>query len=417
MPKHSTSFFEILNKSEATKTVDLLLYGAIPSWDEDTYKMKNSAESFIKEFRALEKDYDRINIRINSPGGSLYHAFPIFNAILNSKKEIHTYNDGLAASAGGLLLLAGKTVHTAKNGILMIHNAQGMAFGSAERMREVAATLDTYDTVITKLFADRSGLTDKEVKDKYLNYKDHWLDAEEAKAAGFVHEIDEYESEDAPPSNITEMAFGEVLNLYREREEKTPGLFDRVLNYVKDAIKPGLDTAQPNPTNGATPTPTPTPEPTNTDTMNFKNSLDILAKGQLSPEDVAAVKAEIDAFTGANEKFTAEEVSNQVSAATAPLTDQITNLTTEKTNLATQVQTLTNEKTAIEGEKTTLAAQVTNLNLDIQAYRASGLKPTNAKGDTPDPIPGAGSADNFYCETDEAVKKLRAEAGIVPAAK
>lgn len=379
MPK-PPSFFEVLNKSTETKTVDLLIYGSIPSWDEDTYKMKNSAEGFLREFKALEKDFDRINIHINSPGGSLYHAFPIFNAIRNSKKDIHTYNDGLAASAGGVLLLAGKTVHSAKNAILMIHNAMSWAGGNADELRETAKVLDTYDAVIAETYAERTGMSKEDVQAKYLNYKDHWLTAEEAKAAGFISEIEEYESEDAPPSNIAELAFGEVLNLYREREVKSESFLDKVVAKVRTALAPAAVAAPSTPPQNHQPIPT----------MDFKNSLDILAKDQVTAEDIKALKAEITAFTGENERFTTVEVTAKVDEAKAELQKKVD---------------------AEAKAKADAEAKIVELNTTIESYRKTGITPDNTSGENPDPIPGE-EVENFESETDLETKRLRAAAGI-----
>jgi ATP-dependent Clp protease, protease subunit len=411
MPKPTTSFYEILNQSTTTKTVDILIYGSIPSFDYDTYKMKNSAEQFVRDFQQLEKDYDRINIHLNSPGGSVYHAFPIFNILKASKKDIHTYNDGLCASAASILLLAGKKIHSAKNGMVMIHNALNIIWGNAEELREAAGVLDKYDGVLASHYAEVSGKTKEDILAKYFDYKDHWLTAEEAKEEGLIHEIEDYESEDAPPSNIANMAFDEVMNLYREKSTGRESFVTQMANRVRSLFAPAPPTAQlEEPINP----PTPSPIPTNTDTMDFKNSLGILAKGQITPEDVAAIKAEIEAFTGVNEKFTAEEVTNKVNAATEPLNEQIQNLTTEKQNLATQVNNLTTEKTALETEKTNLSAEVSNLKTDIAAYRASGVKPTQPSGSNPDKIEDSSddSDDFLYSEADAELAKIKAEAGI-----
>jgi ATP-dependent Clp protease, protease subunit len=387
MSTKTASFYEILNQSTETKTVDLLIYGSIPSFDEDTYKMKNSAESFLREFKALEKDYDRINIHINSPGGSLYHAFPIFNAILNSKKDIHTYNDGLAASAGGLLLLAGKKVHSAKNGILMIHNALSFSYGNAEDLREVAKVLDTYDNAIASLFAERTGMSVDEVKQNYLNYKDHWLDAEEAKAKGFIHEIEEYESEDAPPSNIAQMAFNEVLNLYRQKEEKSESFFDKIVNKVRIALAPSTTNSSVAPVNVAPVSVSTHGQPINQPqtNMDFKNALDILNKENPSTEELTAVKNDILAFTGNAEKFTTEEVNAKVDAAKADINAQLN---------------------AANAEKATMQTQITELQNLVASYKATGISPSNSAGQSADPIQGEG-VENFISEADEELKRIK----------
>lgn len=389
MPKNHQTFYEILNQSSENKTVDLLIYGAIPSFEPDSYKMKNTADRFVQEFKALEKDFDRINIHINSPGGSLYHGFPIFNVIANSKKEIHTYNDGLAASMGGLLLLAGKKIHSAKNAMLMIHAASGIAIGNAEELREMANTLEKYDGIIAQHFADKSGKSLADVKSKYLNGKDHFLTADEAMEEGFIDVVEAYESEDAPPSNIMDMAFGEMLNHYREREEKSESFLDKLVNKVRVALAPaanqvskGLDSTQPN---------TPhTKHQSQNHTMDFQNSLNILAKDQVTAEDLAAVKAEITAFTGANEKFTAEEVNAKIDAVKADITAQLD---------------------AAKAEKTALETKVSDLEATINSYKASGIKPSNTAGDNPDPIPGE-EFENFLTEADIEIRNMRADMGF-----
>jgi len=387
MSKKTTAFYEILNKSTDTKTVDLLIYGTIPSFEADTYKMKNTADLFVQEFKALERDFDRINIHINSPGGSLYHGFPIFNVIANSKKEIHTYNDGLAASMGAVLLMAGKKVHSAKNALLMIHAASGIAIGNAEAIRETADMLEKYDGIIAQHFADRSGKDLKDIQSKYLNGKDHFLTAQEAIDEGFIDLIEDYESEDAPPSNIMNMAYSEVLNLYTAREEKSPSLFDRVLNYVKDALKPGFespfDSAQGDTTN------TTENQPQN-HTMDFQNSLNILAKDQVTAEELAAVRAEISAFTGAAEKFTTEEVNAKIDAAKADITAQLD---------------------AAKAEKTSLETQVSDLEATVNSYKASGVNPSNTAGTDTDPIPGE-EVENFLSETDVEIKRIKAAQAV-----
>lgn len=419
MAQKNQKFYEIVNQSDDSKSVDILMYGSIPSLDEDTYKMKNSAESFAKELKNLEKDYDRINIHINSPGGSLYHAFPIFNAIRNSKKEIHTYNDGLAASAGGLLLLAGKKVHTAKNGILMIHNAMAWAYGNSDDFRETMKTLDTYDGIIAKLFAERTGMSEEAVKEKYLNYKDHWLDAEEALEAGFIDEIEEYESEDAPPSNITELAFNEVLNLYRAKEEKSESFLDKVVNKVRavmggdvisNAVKqspqnedPSKETASASGTRSdesdketaALPSSARSDDnqPENhkpTTDMDFKNALEILNKENPSAEELQAVKNDITAFTGANERFTAEEVTAKVDAAKQEIQNQLDAANTEKTNLENKVK---------------------DLEATVNSYKESGVTPLNVKGDKQDKI-DAEETENFVTDIDLEAIQMRKAAGL-----
>ncbi|AWW31851.1 hypothetical protein DN752_17885 [Echinicola strongylocentroti] len=417
MSKTNPLFYEITNKSTANKTVDILMYGAIPSWDQDTWKIKNTADKFVRDFKALEKEYDRINIRINSPGGSLYHGFPIFNAVINSKKEIHTYNDGLAASMGGLLLLAGKTVHSAQNGMLMIHNAMSWGGGNADQLREMAKVLDKYDELIANKLAKKTGMTKEEVMDSYLNYKDHYLTPEEALEEKFIDEIDDYEAEEAPPANIANMNHEEVMAFYRPKDEDK-SFFNRVTEHVRKTLNLSSSHGAPkHPNPPAPPAKNQSPN-SNQDHMDFKDSLELLNKGELTAEDIAAVKAEIQQFTGANERFTSDEVQAKVDDAVKPVQAQVDTLTNEKGTLETEVSNLKTEKdnlaktvNDLKGEKTTLETENNGLKLDIEAYRKSGVKPTNTKGKDPEKIEGEESPENYFSETDKEVRNLRKQMG------
>src|SRR5690606_27365480 len=110
-------------------------------------------------FNELEDIHDRINVHINSPGGSVWDMLPIFNAIKSSKKEVHTYVDGIAFSAGAMILLAAKkgNVHMAKGSLMMLHAVSTGRYGNARAFRREAETLDTYDEVLGQLIADRTG--------------------------------------------------------------------------------------------------------------------------------------------------------------------------------------------------------------------------------------------------------------------
>src|SRR6056297_330685 len=95
----------IRNISEETKQADIYLYESIGD-DGITGK------EFREEFNFLESlNIDRINVRINSMGGSVSDASTIFMPIFHTKKEVYTYNDFFALSSAGWILLAGDKIH------------------------------------------------------------------------------------------------------------------------------------------------------------------------------------------------------------------------------------------------------------------------------------------------------------------
>lgn len=311
------SFYNIQNgKTEA----DIFIYGAIGAsfWENGV-----GADQFVKDFRALELLYDKINVHINSPGGSIHDGLPISNVIRASKKDIHTYVDGIAFSMASIIAISGKTVHMASNSMLMLHNASNWVSGNAKFLREAADELDKYDLILMQTISDKTGMSIDDIKSQIFDYNDHYYTATEAKEAGLCNVIESYTSEQIP-DDVKNLSQEKVFKYYANanEEKRDDGIFKRVLNHFRDL---GLLNK---------------PKEEKTDNMDFSNSLNLLNKESLTAEDKTAIVNEIKNFTGANEKFTPEEVKNKLEDATKPLNEELTALKAEKKALEEKVATL-----------------------------------------------------------------------------
>ena len=209
----SISNYEITNSKHDADAVDVRIYGIIPSWDWEA-GTANTAKSFTADLKRLEGKYKRVNIHINSPGGSLQEGFAMFNAIANSKADVHTYNDGIAFSLGGLLLMAGHTVHASRNSLILIHNTQGYAEGDANDLRQMAEIMDKFDIVIANILSKKSGKDLKLVRQEWLNYRDTVITAEEALELGLIDVIEDTKADiSAPIKNLYNLAHHTPKNL------------------------------------------------------------------------------------------------------------------------------------------------------------------------------------------------------------
>lgn len=218
MVKHNLSIV----KNEATKEATIRLYGVIgDGWFDDEDPL--TAQKFQTALNALNS-FDRINVRINSPGGSVWEGLAMANAIKASRKEIHTYNDGLAASMASVILVAAKAGnrHAAKGSITMIHSASTMAGGNAKQMRETADALDTHDEVLASFYADATGIDVADIKANYFDGADHYLTAQEAADAGFVT-VEDY-AVDALPENIKNLSHLQMVALYTPEAKQEEGV-------------------------------------------------------------------------------------------------------------------------------------------------------------------------------------------------
>jgi ATP-dependent Clp endopeptidase proteolytic subunit ClpP len=189
MAKEQKKYY-VVNKLSAD-TAEVLLYGFIDPYDV-------SASDFAKEMRSLEKEYANINVRINSGGGSVFEGFAIYNAIKNSQANIETYIDGLAASMASIIALAGKKVHMSKMARLMTHQPSSGSYGNSEDLRKNADLLDGLEKTMCAIYAAKTGKTPDECKTCFLNGKDNWFDAQQAKDNGLVDEIYDAEGVEMP---------------------------------------------------------------------------------------------------------------------------------------------------------------------------------------------------------------------------
>lgn len=123
-------------------------------------------------------------VRINSPGGSVFDGYAIFNALLAHKGAVNVVVEGVAASAASFIAMAGATVTMRETSMLMIHNARTMAFGQAADMLATADLLAKIDGQIAAIYEAKSGNSAVE-----MMAAETWFTATEAQAAGLCDEI------------------------------------------------------------------------------------------------------------------------------------------------------------------------------------------------------------------------------------
>lgn len=222
-------YFAVLNSGDP-KVGEIKIYGVIGDWWGDA----NTANSFVRVFNNLESTCDRINIHINSPGGSVHEGLPIVNAIKASKADVHTYIDGIAYSMGAMIAIAAKkgNVHMAKGSLLMLHSVSTYMYGNAQDLRDEADVLDKYDDVLAGLIESRTGKSIDDIKATYLNHTDHYFTPTEAIADSLVDVVEEYDATEMP-ENVQNMSHGQVAAWYASNEEPSDGFISKITNRLK----------------------------------------------------------------------------------------------------------------------------------------------------------------------------------------
>jgi len=131
----------------------------------------------------------RINVYVNSPGGSVTAGLAIYDTMQFVTCPVATYCIGQAASMGAVLLAAGEKGmrHALPNARIMIHQPWGGAEGKASDIEITAREILRLKERLNEILAFHSGKpVDEVVKD---TDRDHFMSAEEACEWGIVDKV------------------------------------------------------------------------------------------------------------------------------------------------------------------------------------------------------------------------------------
>ncbi len=130
-----------------------------------------------------------ISIYINSPGGSVYAGYGIYDTMQFIGCDVSTICTGMAASFAAVLLVAGtKGKRMAlPHSRVMIHQPLGGVQGQASDIEITAREILKVKKELYTIISTHSGKPYEEVERD--SDRDYWMTAEEAKAYGMVDEI------------------------------------------------------------------------------------------------------------------------------------------------------------------------------------------------------------------------------------
>ena len=157
----------------------MLLYGEI-GWEV-------RASEFVPALDAVTDSH--IDLHISSTGGDVFEALAIMNALKEHPSTKTVYIDGLAASAASFIAVGiGGEVIMRPGAEMMIHNAQGGAWGDMNDMHAIIERLESASATIADIYAAKTG-TDAATWRAAMD-AETWFSADEALAAGLVDRVE-----------------------------------------------------------------------------------------------------------------------------------------------------------------------------------------------------------------------------------
>ena len=154
---------------------------------------------------ALKKmEGKRVTVRLNTPGGSVDEGIAMYNAMKRHPGGVDTVCDGIAASMGSYLMLAGENRTATRNAMVMIHNPFSIAIGNASELRKEADVLEKY---AERMLPDYAAVTGKTVDDlKVLLDAETWYVGQEIVENGFAQSLDDIDGQEATTKGLKSIA-------------------------------------------------------------------------------------------------------------------------------------------------------------------------------------------------------------------
>jgi ATP-dependent Clp endopeptidase proteolytic subunit ClpP len=181
------SLNDIVHKDSADKLLDELskLYGQ---------KAVDAKMQLGEVVCVADNALESVEVEINSPGGSVIEGQRIYNGLRemsNRGVNIKTSVNGLAASMGSVILMAGDERTMTKGSRIMIHEASTISWGDARTMKRNYDLLEGMSNEIAGIYAERTGGDKESIRN--MMYSETWMDADKAKELGFVNSIIDYD--------------------------------------------------------------------------------------------------------------------------------------------------------------------------------------------------------------------------------
>lgn len=232
LKNNNGKFFSVSNLND--KEGEIKVYGEITKWAWQEYGETN-ALIFNEELKQL-KNVEKIKLRINSPGGSVFEAQTMYNSLKQFAKdneiEVESFIEGVAASAATFLALVGDTVKMGEGCLFMIHNPSTYSSGMSDDLRKAADLLDKVKETILDIYMKKSSLTREELSQKMDD--ETWFSAKEALEAGFIDSIETF---DDVQNNITSILDCKCLETYKHLE--------RITNSIPTVLKNSVENKEP----------------------------------------------------------------------------------------------------------------------------------------------------------------------------
>lgn len=163
----------------------------IPVLDLDGPVMSNTVDPLIAEIKLDNDDNaEKIVLRINSPGGSVFDGLRLATAIEQSKAPVVCVVDmGMAASMAAYILQSCQERVVSKRSLLMFHSPAGGTEGQPEHIKQFLKEMEALNDAMIEQYAHRTNLSAKEWHARIDHDQAWWITWRTAKKYGIADTV------------------------------------------------------------------------------------------------------------------------------------------------------------------------------------------------------------------------------------
>lgn len=175
------------NKDDFINSNQIYFYDDVTK--QSIYNLNKSLDAVTKNLLSISLAYNLketpvIELYIDSYGGELSTALNSADRIKNNKIPVHSYVEGVAASAATLLSVVAHKRYMRKNSMMMIHQLSSEIWGNFAAIKDEVGNLELLMNILKKIYLEHTKFT-KEELDNLLKH-DIYLNAEQCLEKGLI---------------------------------------------------------------------------------------------------------------------------------------------------------------------------------------------------------------------------------------
>ena len=153
------------------------------------YTFNKNLDSVTKNLLKINLNYNlpvtpAIDLFISSDGGEIYSAFSAVDRIKSNKIPVHSYVEGIVASAATFLSVVAHKRFIRKNSYMLIHQLSTEMWGNFQQMKDEMENLENLMAAIKNIYLNHTKFTSNEL-DNILKH-DLYLNADQCLEKGLV---------------------------------------------------------------------------------------------------------------------------------------------------------------------------------------------------------------------------------------